>query len=174
MEDRVPFGGRIYWMCLAVLVVGRGLDFFSTWLATPNLRLEGNPIARRLGWKWGTGVNVILCGVFAAWPLCAIVIGTASCLVAAHNFQNAWLMRSLGEDNYQLWHLQRLRQASARLYLGCVLAQSLLIGAVGAAVAYFGDPGLISVGLGWGIVCYAFAVAFYTSLSVWRLRRVFG
>ena len=29
------------------------MDFLSTWVATPNLVLEGNPIAKKLGWRWG-------------------------------------------------------------------------------------------------------------------------
>jgi hypothetical protein len=44
---------------------------------------------------------------------------------------------------------------------------------VGAAVVYFTnwqrDPVLLAIGL--GIVAYALAVAFYTLLGVWRLRR---
>ena len=107
MEDTVPFGGGQYLALLAALGFARGMDFFSTWVATPNLVLEGNPLARRLGWKWGTAVNAALCLGFAHWPLSAIVIATASVLVAAHNFQNAWLMRSLGEQNYSFWHVQR-------------------------------------------------------------------
>ena len=174
MDETVPFGSGDYWIMLGLLAFGRGMDFFSTWVATPDLRLEGNPLARRLGWKWGGGVNVVLCGLAAVSPLGAIVIATASLLVAAHNFQNAWLMRSLGGDNYNLWHFQRLRQSSLPLYIGCLLGQTSLVGGVGGALAYFGDPHLIPVAIGWGIVCYAIAVTFYTLLSLWRSRRSFS
>src|SRR5207247_10997693 len=78
MDDRVPVGGRLYCFFLALLLLSRGADFLSTWIATPNLVLEGNPLARRLGWKWGSLVNLLLCGVFASWPVAAIVIGTTS------------------------------------------------------------------------------------------------
>ena len=83
---------------LALLVFARGMDFLSTWIATPNLVLEGNPIAKKLGWRWGLLLNVVLVLALALWPLSAIVISTTSVLVAARNFQSAWLMRSLGED----------------------------------------------------------------------------
>ena len=59
--DFLPFASRAYFAMLALLVFARGMDFLSTWLATPNLLLEGNPLAKKLGWKLGGLVNVILC-----------------------------------------------------------------------------------------------------------------
>src|SRR5437879_1367182 len=52
MQDRVPVGGRLYFFFLMLLLLSRGADFLSTWIATPNMVLEGNPLARKLGWKW--------------------------------------------------------------------------------------------------------------------------
>ena len=95
MDDLVPFGSRTYGEILVLLFVARGMDFLSTWIATPNMVLEGNPMAKKLGWKWGIPLNLALCFGFAFWPLPAIVISTTSVLVAARNFQSAWLMRSL-------------------------------------------------------------------------------
>ena len=43
------------------LVMTRMADLGSTWVATPRLELEANPVARYLGWKAGIGVNLILC-----------------------------------------------------------------------------------------------------------------
>src|ERR1041384_2784981 len=98
MEHPIPVGGRLYFFFLMLLLMSRGADILSTWIATPNMVLEGNPMAKRLGWKWGSLFNLVLCGVVAAWPVPAIIIGTSSMLVAARNFQSAWLMRSLGEE----------------------------------------------------------------------------
>src|SRR5260370_575389 len=83
MDDFVPFGSRIYGQLLLLLFVARGMDFLSTWVATPNMVLEGNPLAKKLGWKWGIPTNLALCFGFAFWPLPAIVISTTSVLVAA-------------------------------------------------------------------------------------------
>jgi hypothetical protein len=58
MEDFVSFGTPTYGGLFLLLLVARGMDFLSTWIATPNLVLEGNPIAKRLGWKWGIPVNL--------------------------------------------------------------------------------------------------------------------
>jgi len=171
MEEFVQFASRTYGLMFVLLLVSRGMDFFSTWVATPNMVLEGNPIARKLGWKWGIPLNVALCFAFAFWPLPAIVISTTSVLVAARNFQSAWLMRSLGEQIYRDWHIERVQETSVTLYLFCLFAQTALTAGVGGAVIYFSDWRLVPLAIGLGIVAYALAVAFYTLLGIWRLRR---
>jgi len=170
-EDFVPFASRSYALLFLLLVVSRGMDFLSTWVATPNMVLEGNPLAKRLGWRWGIPLNLVLCFAFAFWPLPAIVISTTSVLVAARNFQSAWLMRSLGEQFYRDWHIERVQETSVTLYLFCLFAQTALIGGVGTAVVYFSDRRLVPLAIGLGIVAYAVAVAFYTLLGIWRMRR---
>ena len=174
MEDFVGFGSAEYVALLGLLVGTRGADFLSTWVATPRLVLEGNPLARKLGWKWGTLINLAVCLVFAAWPLSALVIATTSALVAARNFQAAWLMRTLGEEQYREWYVQRLRETPLPLYLFCLLSQTLLVAAIGAALMLFSGGHLPTFPIGLGIVAYAIAVVFYTSLALWRIRRSGG
>ena len=69
MDDFVTFGSQPYLFLLAILLFARGMDILSTWVATPNLVLEGNPIAKILGWRWGLPVNFVLCVALAFWPL---------------------------------------------------------------------------------------------------------
>jgi hypothetical protein len=175
MDNSVPFASREYFVYLAILAFARGADFLSTWVATPHLVLEGNPIAKWLGWKWGAVVNVILVTTLAMWPLSAIVVSTASVLVAARNFQSAWLMRSMGEAAYQYWYSQRKSEARITLYLFCLAGNTLLTAAVGAALIAFCTTGdyilIVPMGIGMGIIAYAVAVVIYTLLSVWRSRR---
>src|SRR5271157_2958243 len=170
-DEFVQFGCRTYAQMCLLLLTARGMDFLSTRIATPTLALEGNPIAKKLGWKWGLVVNLALCLGFAFWPLPAIVISTTSILVAARNFQSAWLMRSLGEQLYRDWHVERIQETSVTLYLFCLFAQTALTGGVGAAVIYFSEWRLVPLAIGLGIVAYALAVAFYTLLGIWRMRR---
>ena len=171
MEDPVSMASRAYFLFLALLIFARGMDFLSTWIATPNLVLEGNPIAKKLGWKWGLLMNVGLVVFLAQWPLSAIVVATASVMVAARNFQSAWLMRSLGEEVYREWHVDRIQETPIVLYLFCLAGNTLLTAGVGGALMYFGGMQLVPVSIGMGVIAYAVAVAFYTLLSVWRLRR---
>jgi small-conductance mechanosensitive channel len=164
-------GSAGYWAMLGLLLGTRGADFLSTWVATPRLLLEGNPLAKRLGWKWGGAVNLAVCLAFAAWPLSAVVIATTSALVAARNFQSAWLMRLLGEDRYRAWYVQHLQAVPLPLYVFCLAGQTFLICATGAALMLFSGERLVPFAIGLGIVGYAVAVAFYTSLALWRIRR---
>lgn len=171
MDDTATFASRDYLLLLLLLVFARGMDFLSTWIATPNLVLEGNPLAKKLGWKWGLLLNVVLIGVLARWPLSAIVVATASVLVAARNFQSAWLMHSLGEEVYRQWHVERVQETRITLYLLCLAGNTLLTAGVGTALMYFSHLRLVPFAIGMGMVAYAVAVAFYTLLAIWRIRR---
>ena len=170
MDATFTFASRDYCLLLLLLVFARGMDFLSTWIATPNLVLEGNPLAKKLGWKWGVALNVVLCGALAAWPLSAIVVATASVLVAARNFQSAWLMHSLGEEIYRQWHVERVQETRITVYLLCLAGNTLLTAGVGAALIYFSHLRLAPFAIGMGMVAYAVAVAFYTLLAIWRIR----
>ena len=114
-------------------------------------------------------------GALAGGSLSAIVVSTASVLVAARNFQSAWLMRSMGEGVYRDWHGQRMSETRLTLYLFCLAGNTLLTAAVGVALIMFSTTRnyvlIVPVGIGMGIIAYAVAVAFYTLLSVWRSRR---
>jgi hypothetical protein len=169
--DFLPFASRGYCVMLALLLFARGMDFLSTWLATPNLLLEGNPLAKKLGWKLGALVNAVLCFVFAFWPLTAIIIITAGLLVAAHNFHVAWLMRTMGEEAYRDWFLEQISRARFPLYIGCLLGETSLTAIIGAALLCFSEMETIPFAIGLGILAYAIIVLFYTALSLWRLRR---
>jgi len=171
MEESVPFASREYFIMLAILLFARSSDFLSTWVATPHLVLEGNPIAKWLGWKWGALVNVVMVTSLAMWPLSAIVVATASVLVAARNFQSAWLMRSMGEEAYRDWYRQRMSEARITLYLSCLAGNTLLTALVGVALIMFSGGWIIPIGIGMGIIAYAVAVLVYTLLSIWRSRR---
>jgi hypothetical protein len=171
MDDMVPFGSREYFLMLALLAFSRGMDFLSTWIATPNLLLEGNPIAKKMGWKWGLVVNMVMITALALWPLSAIVVATASVLVAARNFQSAWLMHSLGEEIYRQWHVERVQETRVTLYLFCLAGNTLLTAGIGTALIYFSNLRRVPFAIGMGMVAYAVAVAFYTLLAIWRIRR---
>jgi hypothetical protein len=171
MDVTFPFASREYCLLLLLLVFARGMDFLSTWIATPNLVLEGNPLAKKLGWQWGLLLNIVLVSVLAMWPLSAIVVATASVLVAARNFQSAWLMHSLGEEHYRQWHVERIQETRITLYLFCLAGNTLLTAGVGAALIYFSHLRLVPFAIGMGMVAYAVAVAFYTLLAIWRIRR---
>jgi hypothetical protein len=170
-EQFVALGSPEYFVLLACMAVGRGLDFFSTWIATPNLLLEANPIARKMGWKFGIGINVVICFAFALWPLPAVVVTTTSVLVAARNFQSAWLMRTMGELSYRIWMGERLAEAGRGLFVFCLVAQTVIYSCLGTVLLYFSEWRLMPFGIGMGMITFAVAVFAYSLLSVWRIAR---
>lgn len=168
MEDFAPFASRDYFVTLGLLVFARGMDFLSTWFATPNLELEANPIAKRLGWKWGIAFNVLLCVAVAHWPLAGLIVVTTSLLVAARNFKSAWLMRAFGEADYSALVGEAMSRSSRRAYFISVLGETLLFGLVGGALVMSSEWPSIPLAVGMGMVAYAGAVLFYSLLALWR------
>lgn len=175
MDDSVAFGGSAYLGWLGLLMFSRGMDLLSTWIASPNLVLEANPLAKKLGWKGNIALSVGASLCLALWPMPAIIVSTASVLVAARNFQQAWLMRSLGEEPYRAWQAGRIQSARLPLFLLCLAAQTALTAGVGVVLIYFcTGTDLVAISVGVGIVAYAGAIGFYSLLSVWRIRRAMG
>jgi hypothetical protein len=168
LDDFIRPGSPLWWLFLGMLTVARGLDLLSTYIATPNLRLEGNPVARWLGWRGGLITNIVLVLLFSTWPLLAISLTTTSLLVAARNLQSAWIMRSMGEIQYRLWMSDRLAESPRGLALVCFLGEALLFGCVGIGLMVFAEERLIPFAVGMGICGYGVAVALFTSLSLWR------
>ena len=169
--DALAFGSPAYLRMAAMLLFGRGADIFSTWVATPTLLLEGNPLAKKLGWKLGSIANLALCVGLAFWPTTALAATTASLLVAAHNFHLAWLMRCMGEEAFRTWFVARMLESRIPIYMTCLLGETGATGLIGSALMYWYREDSKAFAIGTGIVAYAFIVLFYTSLSLWRLRR---
>ncbi|HWD19753.1 MAG TPA: hypothetical protein VHB20_10790 [Verrucomicrobiae bacterium] len=173
-SELIPFGSAAYFLTLAALLFARGMDFLSTWVATPTLALEGNPVAKKLGWKLGAAVNIAMCIGFALWPLTAIIVITSGLLVAAHNFHSAWLMRTMGEEAYRQWFVERLAHTSLPFYFACLLGETVLTGLVGGALVCFSPMESAPFAIGLGILIYALIVLFYTTLALVRMRRRFA
>lgn len=171
MDEVLQFGSRDYFLSLIILLTGRAMDMISTRVATPHLVLEGNPIARKLGWFGGILVNLLICPFLAFLLPVSIGVSTMSVLVAARNFQSAWLMRSMGEEHYRDWRIQRMEETPITLYIFCLAGNTLLTASVGIALFLFSDRYLVPTSIGMGIIAYAVAVALFTLLALWRSRR---
>lgn len=167
----LPWGSPEYLVVFSLVALARGADFLSTWVASPQLHLEANPLARRLGWRGGLVLNLGLTALVACWLLPAVILATASLLVAARNFQSAWLPRSMGEEAYRQWLGERLAQTRRGLYLACVAAQAGLVGAVGAALVWTNPLESLAAAMGLGVLSYALAVLVYPVLGARRIWR---
>ena len=80
-------------------------------------------------------------------------------------------MRTLGETDYRCWMSDRLADSPRGLAWACFLGEAVLFGAVGGGLMWFARWQLVPFAIGLGMAAYAFAVALFTTISVWRLRR---
>ena len=145
-----------------MLLLARAFDLLSTWIATPNLAFEGNPLMRRLGWRIGLPLNLAFVLIAACWPMLTISLTTTSLLVSARNLQSAWLIRSHGQAAYLRWMSERLA-AGSRL-----LAWAAMFASIGIALMWVSRWQLLPFSIGLGILVYAGAVAMFMTLSIWR------
>lgn len=168
LEDWVRPGDVAWCWSLLAVILGRTADMVSTWVGTPGLRNEGNPVAKWLGWRRGIALNLLVAPIIACWPMLAVSVATTSAMVAARNLQMAWVMRMMGEDAYKDWFGGWMHAAPRSLFLGCHGGEALLAGTLGAALAAFGPPHVVSFGIGVGMMSYGFAVAVFTTLACFR------
>ncbi|MBX3747737.1 MAG: hypothetical protein KF833_20710 [Verrucomicrobiae bacterium] len=170
--DHVTAFGSIDHLALVLLVLfGRGMDLLSTWVATPCLELEANPIARWLGWRAGMAVNGVVALGVGLLPLAAISIATTSLLVASRNFQSAWLTRVVGELEYRRWIAARYREGRPGVFLICLILHAGLVALVGVGLMAGSQWRLIPFAIGLGVVTYALAIAVFTGLAMRRAGR---
>jgi len=136
------------------------MDILSTWIATPNLVLEGNPIAKRLGWRWGIPLNLASVSAWhsgrsrpspslppACWWPRAISNPPGSCARWGRNGT------ATGTSNAS-------RKRGSPFTSFCLAGNTVLTAAVGAAVVYFCQTLWVPFAVGLGIIAYAVAVAF--------------
>lgn len=170
-HDFVAFGSPAHAGFALLLLFARGADLLSTWVATPTLALEANPVARRLGWRGGALFNLLGSFILALWPLLAVALATTSLLVAAHNLDSAWLMRLYGETGYRQWRSETFRHGRRGEFVLLLVTRMGLFALLGAGLMLFSGLRLVPFATGLGLVTYALAVVFYTLLALRRLRR---
>lgn len=119
-------------LCFGI-AFARGMDFLSTWLITPKLALEANPLMRRTGWWRMALLNLPLLGLPWLHHGLSVTFIVTSLLAAGSNLCHGALARGAGERS----HLEAQRKALQRLGLPAALALNTLGGlllALGGAV----------------------------------------
>ena len=159
---------------LAFLVLlSRIGDVVSTRLVSPTLRLEANPIVRRLGWRFAASTLVIALIPYFMLEL-GVVVLTTSLLVAGSNFSRGWLAHTLGEAEYQELLLRVASRGNRRVGLGFILAGAAHVAAAGLVMMWLSTPSQWGYYSGLGVLLYGLVVAIYGSLFVVRLFRRVG
>ena len=157
-------------MIAGIAVCSRIADVWTTWLVTPTLRLEANPIARRLG--WGFALLTILVG-FAPylWPPLGIIVFTASFMVAASNASKIVMARALGEKELaELTHRILLNTPPWPGLLFLVMPAFFVAALGGSFLLFYSWEPAWGYYFGIGMFAYAFAIMVWYPLRYLRVR----
>src|SRR5437773_11506825 len=90
---------RLEHLLCALIFISRLGDIGSTYLITPKLKLETNPIVRKLGW-WFAIATLAVCLVPYYSTAMAIIVLVPSLMVSAANAGKIWVARAFGEGAY--------------------------------------------------------------------------
>ena len=171
MSHFIASGRNWEHVLVIVLLLGRLGDVGSTYLVTPTLRLEGNPIARKFGWRFALlTIAVCLLPYYStALGMVAIVV---SFLATASNLSRGWIVRALGEAEY-LRILQRAAAASTfREAIAFVLGSSGTFALAGLVLLLIsGGPEMWPYWFALGVILHACAMAIFGCVSLRRLYR---
>ena len=154
-----------------IILVGRLGDVLSTLFVTPNMALEGNPVARRFKWPTMVG-GFALCIVPYFDILLAIMVAVPSLLVTASNLSRGWMARALGEREVEAIILRAVARGSLATTLEMVwTAAVFVLLAAGLLVwlSWGGDDVALYFALGLGL--YGLAVAIHGSFFFIRVFR---
>ena len=155
-----------------LLLISRLGDVGTTYLATPKLSLEANPIARKLGWKFSV-LALIVCVVPYWSPQIAVSLLMASLLVSASNATKVWAARTLGERAYKSLMLDLARKSRLSSALTGIAAAAFFLILAGSVILFFypspGDDWGYWIGL--GVALYGGVVGMWGTVSAVQLFR---
>lgn len=158
----------------ALLLLARIGDVGTTFLLTPSLELEANPIIRKLGWRFAL-LTLAACALpylpYLGLPVAAMV-SIPFLLVSASNAAKIWIVRAVGEKAYASFLVDVARKSKLSHALIGVAASSFFIALAGATILlFYPAPANWGFWLGGGVVLYAVVIWFYGTLWMMRLFR---
>jgi hypothetical protein len=90
---------NIQWVLFTGLFITRIIDLISTYLVTPRLLNETNPVMRKFKWPsaWLTFLLCLIPFISIQIGICILVM---SLLSSSLNIRKIWMMRAIGEEHY--------------------------------------------------------------------------
>ena len=159
-------------LCVALFIARVG-DVLSTYLVTPTLKLESNPLVRKFQWPFAI-VTIPICLVPYYNIAVAIPILVISLLVSASNCSKIWLSRAIGEREMHELMKSCAQKAPVVASLLFILSPCLFILMLGGLLLLFYPDPMRDWGfyIAIGIIGYAFALGIYGPLFFLRLRKL--
>ncbi len=163
------FGHLNHTLCILILVSRIG-DIGTTFLVTPSLALEANPIVRRLGWRFAI-LTLVVCVVPYLSLGAGVMILVPSLMVSAANASKVWVARTMGEHQYRSMLLGLAARSKLRHALGSLFLSASFILLLGIVILLlYPDPtNDLAFWFGAGIIAYGIVMALHGSLAFIRL-----
>jgi hypothetical protein len=154
----------------ALLLIARLGDIGTTYLVTPRLRLEANPLVRKLGWRFAVA-SLLFCLVPYYNAAVAVMMLVPFLLVSAGNAGRIWFSRAVGEEEYHAILIRAARRSRPVQAILPVCLSAAFMALTGIVVLLFYPDPTMDWGfwLGSGIVLYGVIIGFYGTLSMRRL-----
>jgi hypothetical protein len=151
-------------------VCSRIADVGTTYLVTPTLKLEANPIARRFGWKFAL-LTILIGLVPYASPPMGVVLLTTSFLVAASNASKIVMAKAMGEEQLAAFSRRVTLETPPWPGLLFLVLPAFFIATLGGTILFF-YPQASEWGyyFGLGMLAYAVAICVWYPVHYFRVR----
>jgi hypothetical protein len=154
----------------ALLFIGRLGDIVSTYIVTPKLKLEANPIVRKF--KYPFAFATIFVCVVPYWNLgFGLALIVASYLISFLNISKMWFLKTLGEEDAFKLYIYIAQKSSLKLAISLSILACSFLAAIGFICLLFyphtSDWGFY---FGIGIVGFALAIQIHT---IFYFKRIF-
>lgn len=155
-----------------LVFVGRAGDVGSTYLVTPTLKLEANPLVRKLRWPLAV-VSLLFCLVPYVDLGAGVAVAVMSLAVTGSNLRLLWVARALGEEGLLEFYVGAAKRSSLRSMLLAHSASCCFDASVGLVLFFFEhDPRRWAFWVAAGIVIFAFARLVHGASFLRRLHRI--
>lgn len=171
MEDLLSRGQNFEHLLAILLLLARGGDIGSTYLASPTLRLETNPVIRRFRWPIAV-LSLALCLLPYYNTAMAVMVLAPSLLVSGSNLSRGWVAHAVGEEELLAFLRGAARRISLGKTLGFILGGAAFLALAGGVLLLLsGGEDSWAFWFASGVIVYGAAIGIYGSLFVLRLRR---
>ena len=156
----------------ALILVARLGDIGTTYLVTPSLKLEANPLIRRFRWPYAIATLLLCFTPYLSAPG-AVIILVASLLVSTSNSLRIWLIRTVGEEEYHRYVVYNAGRAKPRRSLAFLLLPGFFMSMLATTIILFYPDPAHDWGfwIAMGVFTYALVLLLYLPASFVRFRR---
>jgi hypothetical protein len=155
-------------LCCLILISRLG-DILSTYLVSPTLKLEANPIVRKLGWPFAL-LSVFVCLIAYLDIAAGFIILVPSLMVSAANISKFWITKSIGETQYARFVLRVASKAKLSHVIFSMTMASFFIILTGLIPLFLSrGPEDMVFWFAFGIILYGIIILLYGCIHYFKL-----